>query len=54
VKTGNVKTVQGQTLAINASAAGVKVNNAQVIRTDIMRLQSALRRASDCNMMNVI
>jgi uncharacterized surface protein with fasciclin (FAS1) repeats len=36
VKTGNVKTVQGQMLAINASPAGVKVNDAKVIKTDIM------------------
>ncbi|NDG56659.1 MAG: fasciclin domain-containing protein, partial [Betaproteobacteria bacterium] len=34
VKAGNVKTVQGSTLAITTKD-GVKVNNANVIKTDI-------------------
>lgn len=35
VKTGGVKTVQGQTLNVVASPSGVKVNNANVVKTDI-------------------
>src|SRR5688572_2131290 len=36
VRTGNVKTVQGQDLAVNASQAGVRVNNARVVKADVM------------------
>ncbi len=36
VKTGAVKTVQGQNLAVNATSAGVRVNDARVVKTDIM------------------
>jgi uncharacterized surface protein with fasciclin (FAS1) repeats len=36
VKTGQVKTVEGQSLNVTASSAGVKVNNANVIKTDVM------------------
>jgi len=36
VKTGPVKTVQGQSLNIDASSSGVKVNDARVIKTDVM------------------
>ena len=36
VKTGAVKTVQGQTLNVVASPSGVTVNNAKVIKTDIV------------------
>ena len=36
VKSGRVNTVQGQALTINASSAGVSVNNAKVIKTDVM------------------
>jgi uncharacterized surface protein with fasciclin (FAS1) repeats len=36
VKSGAVPTVQGQSLNIQASSTGVKVNDAQVIKTDVM------------------
>lgn len=36
VKSGEVATVEGQALRIDASAGGVKVNDAKVIKTDIM------------------
>ncbi len=36
VKTGQVKTVEGQFLYVTASPMGVKVNNANVIKTDVM------------------
>lgn len=36
VKPGMMKTVEGQSLNISTSPAGVKVNNANVIRTDVM------------------
>jgi uncharacterized surface protein with fasciclin (FAS1) repeats len=36
VKSGSVKTVQGQPLDIRASSSGVRVNNANVIKTDVM------------------
>jgi len=36
VKSGKVKTVQGQSLNIKASRKGVKVNDANVIKTDVM------------------
>ncbi len=36
VKPGQVKTVEGQYLTVTASPAGVKVNDANVIKTDIM------------------
>jgi uncharacterized surface protein with fasciclin (FAS1) repeats len=36
VKTGQVKTVEGQNLNIYVSSAGVTVNNAKVIKTDVM------------------
>jgi uncharacterized surface protein with fasciclin (FAS1) repeats len=36
VKTGQVKTVEGQYLNVTASSMGVKVNNANVIKTDVM------------------
>lgn len=35
VKTGAAKTVQGQTLSLVASSAGVTVNGANVVKTDI-------------------
>ncbi|MGZ5365590.1 MAG: fasciclin domain-containing protein [Mycobacterium sp.] len=35
VKTGAVKTVQGQALNVVASSSGVTVNNANVVKTDI-------------------
>jgi uncharacterized surface protein with fasciclin (FAS1) repeats len=36
VRSGRVNTVQGQALTINASSAGVSVNDAKVIKTDVM------------------
>ena len=36
VKTGQVKTVEGDYLNVSASSAGVKVNDANVIKTDVM------------------
>jgi uncharacterized surface protein with fasciclin (FAS1) repeats len=36
VKTGQVKTVEGEFLTVNVSYSGVKVNNANVIKTDVM------------------
>ena len=36
VRTGQVKTVEGQSLNVTASSGGVKVNNANVIKTDVM------------------
>ena len=36
VKTGAVKTVQGQALNVVASSSGVTVNNAKVIKTNIV------------------
>ena len=36
VKTGAVRTVQGQSLDVNASSSGVRVNNARVVKADIM------------------
>ena len=36
VKTGQVKTVEGQSLNVVVSSMGVKVNNANVIKTDVM------------------
>lgn len=36
VKTGAVKTVQGQSLNVNASASGVRVNDANVVKADIV------------------
>jgi uncharacterized surface protein with fasciclin (FAS1) repeats len=36
VKTGPVKSVEGQNLNLNVSSAGVMVNNAKVIKTDVM------------------
>jgi len=36
VKSGAVKTVEGQSLNVVASSSGVTVNNAKVIKTDIM------------------
>jgi len=36
VKSGSVKTVEGQNLMLDVSSAGVKVNDANVIKTDIM------------------
>ena len=36
VKTGAVKTVQGQSLDVNATSAGVRVNDARVVKTDIV------------------
>ena len=36
VKTGTVKTVQGQSLDVKASSAGVRVNDAKVIKADVM------------------
>lgn len=36
VKSGRVNTVQGQALTIKASSAGVSVNDAKVIKTDVM------------------
>lgn len=36
VKTGAVRTVQGQSLNVNASSNGVRINDARVVKTDIM------------------
>jgi uncharacterized surface protein with fasciclin (FAS1) repeats len=36
VKTGMVKTVEGQSLNVDASSAGVRVNGAKVVKTDVM------------------
>ncbi len=36
VRTGPVKTVEGQDLNLNVTSSGVTVNNAKVIKTDIM------------------
>jgi uncharacterized surface protein with fasciclin (FAS1) repeats len=36
VKTGNVKTVEGQNVKLVVSAEGVTVDNAKVIKTDVM------------------
>jgi uncharacterized surface protein with fasciclin (FAS1) repeats len=36
VKTGAVKTVQGQSLNVNASSQGVRVNDARVVKADVM------------------
>ena len=36
VKTGPLKTVEGQSLNVVVSSAGVKVNDANVIKTDVM------------------
>lgn len=36
VKSGSVKTVQGQSLSIKATSGGVTVNDAKVIKTDVM------------------
>ncbi len=36
VKTGDVKTVQGQTLAVNKTPAGVTVNGAKVVKPDVV------------------
>ena len=36
VKSGPVKTVEGQDLNLDVSSAGVMVNNARVIKTDVM------------------
>jgi len=36
VRSGRVNTVQGQALTINASSAGVSVNDAKVIKADVM------------------
>ena len=36
VSTGSVKTVEGQSLMLEVSSAGVKVNDANVIKTDIV------------------
>jgi uncharacterized surface protein with fasciclin (FAS1) repeats len=36
VKTGAVKTVQGQSLDVSATSAGVRVNDARVVKTDIV------------------
>jgi uncharacterized surface protein with fasciclin (FAS1) repeats len=36
VKTGQVKTVEGQPLNVQVSSAGVTVNNAKVIKADVM------------------
>jgi len=36
VKTGQVKTVEGDYLNVSATSAGVKVNDANVIKTDVM------------------
>jgi len=36
VKTGQVKTVEGDYLNVRASAGGVKVNDANVVKTDIL------------------
>ena len=35
VKTGDVKTVQGETLKVVAGDSGVTINNAKVTKTDI-------------------
>ena len=36
VKSGQVKTVEGQNLNVSVSSAGVTVNDAKVIKTDVM------------------
>jgi uncharacterized surface protein with fasciclin (FAS1) repeats len=36
VQSGTVKTVQGQNLEVEASSSGVRVNDARVVKTDIM------------------
>jgi uncharacterized surface protein with fasciclin (FAS1) repeats len=36
VRTGQVKTVEGESLDVKASTAGVTVNNAKVLKTDIL------------------
>ncbi len=36
VATGAVKTVQGQALSVVASPSGVKINNANVVKTDVV------------------
>jgi uncharacterized surface protein with fasciclin (FAS1) repeats len=36
VSTGSVKTVEGQSLMLEVSSAGVKVNDANVVKTDII------------------
>jgi len=36
VKPGNVKTVQGQSLKVRAEGGAVMVDNARVIKTDVM------------------
>jgi uncharacterized surface protein with fasciclin (FAS1) repeats len=36
VKSGPLKTVQGQTLKVEVSSMGVQVNNAKVIKADVM------------------
>jgi uncharacterized surface protein with fasciclin (FAS1) repeats len=36
VKSGQVKTVQGQSLDVSASTAGVRVNDARVVKADII------------------
>lgn len=36
VKSGSIKTVEGQSLMIGVSSMGVTVNNARVIKTDVM------------------
>ena len=36
VKSGAVKTVQGQSLNVDASSTGVRVNDARVVKTDVM------------------
>jgi uncharacterized surface protein with fasciclin (FAS1) repeats len=36
VRTGSVRTVEGQNLMLDVSSAGVKVNDANVIKTDIV------------------
>jgi uncharacterized surface protein with fasciclin (FAS1) repeats len=36
VKSGMVKTVEGQSLSVDVSSAGVRVNGAKVVKTDVM------------------
>ena len=36
VRSGQVKTVQGQSLAVNAGSTGVRVNDARVVKADIL------------------
>ncbi|HET7731425.1 MAG TPA: fasciclin domain-containing protein [Usitatibacter sp.] len=36
VKSGAVKTVQGQSLKVDATSSGVRVNDARVVKTDIL------------------